>query len=135
MDSSFTARTRSLVIVLASLTLVAGIALSQIWAQGVDSQPLVGKWEGTWVNLSHPNARGDYNITITKVEGNKVHGRIEKQGFPSGSATYDIVGTLEGDKLMYGTASTSTELMVNGKQLRGTSVDGFRLAIEMTKVK
>jgi len=36
---------------------------------------------------------------------------------------------------MYGTASTSTELMVNGKQLRGTSVDGFRLAIEMTKVK
>ena len=135
MNGSFAARSRFLVIVLASLTLVAGIALSQIWAQSVDSQPLVGKWEGTWVNMSHPHARGDYNITITKVEGNIVHGRIEKQGFPSGSATYDIVGTLEGDKLMYGTASTSTELMVNGKQLRGTSVDGFRLAIEMTKIK
>jgi len=126
---------RYCLIVLACLALVAGTALPEIWAQAVDSDPLVGKWEGTWVNLSHPNARGDYNITITKVEGNKVHGRIEKQGFPSGSATYDIVGTLEGDKLMYGTASTSTELMVNGKQLRGTSVDGFRLAIEMTKVK
>ena len=135
MDSSFAARIRSLLIVLASLTLVAGIALSQIWAQGVDSQPLVGKWEGTWVNLSHPQARGDYNITITKVEGNQVHGRIEKQGFPSGTATYDIVGTLEGDRLTYGTPSTSTELMLNGKQLRGTSVDGFRLAIEMTKFK
>jgi len=132
---SFTAPVRRCLIVLTCLALVAGTALPEIWAQAVDSDPLVGKWEGTWVNLSHPNARGDYNITITKVEGNKVHGRIEKQGFPSGSATYDIVGTLEGDKLMYGTASTSTELMVNGKQLRGTSVDGFRLAIEMTKVK
>jgi len=132
---SFTDPVRRCLIVLACLALVAGTALPEIWAQAVDSDPLVGKWEGTWVNLSHPNARGDYNITITKVEGNKVHGRIEKQGFPSGSATYDIVGTLEGDKLMYGTASTSTELMVNGKQLRGTSVDGFRLAIEMTKVK
>ena len=132
---SFTDPVRRCLIVLACLALVAGTALPEIWAQAVDSDPLVGKWEGTWVNLSHPNARGDYNITITKVEGNKVHGRIEKQGFPSGSATYDIVGTLEGDKLMYGTASTSTELMVNGKQLRGTSVDGFRLAIEMTKIK
>ena len=132
---SFTAPVRRCLIVLTCLALVAGTALPEIWAQAVDSDPLVGKWEGTWVNMSHPNARGDYNITITKVEGNKVHGRIEKQGFPSGSATYDIVGTLEGDKLMYGTASTSTELMVKGKQLRGTSVDGFRLAIEMTKVK
>ena len=135
MDSSLTARSRSLLIVLASLTLVAGIALSQIWAQGVDSQPLVGKWEGTWVNISHPNYRGDYTLTVTKVEQNKVHGRIEKSAFTGGNATYDIVGTLEGDKLTYGTPSTSTELMLNGKQLRGTSVDGFRLAIEMTKIK
>ena len=43
MDSSFAARSPFLVIVLASLALVGGIALSQIWAQDVDSQPLVGK--------------------------------------------------------------------------------------------
>ena len=88
---SFTDPVRRCLIVLACLALVAGTALPEIWAQAVDSDPLVGKWEGTWVNLSHPNARGDYNITITKVEGNKVHGRIEKQGFPSGRDRKSVV--------------------------------------------
>jgi hypothetical protein len=55
--------------------------------------------------------------------------------FPNGNQAYDIVGTVEGDKLTYSTASTSTELAINGKQLRGTSIDVFRLAVEMTKVK
>jgi len=65
---------------------------------------------------------------VTKVEQSKVQGRIERSIFTGGNTAYDIVGTLEGDKLTYGTASTSTELTLNGKQLRGISVDGFRLA-------
>ena len=48
------------------------------------------------MNLSHPNARGEYTMTVTNVEGDKVYGHIEKAGFPSGSSGYDIVGTLEG---------------------------------------
>ena len=79
--------------------------------------------------------RGATTLTVTKVEQSKVQGRVEKSIFTGGNAVYDIVGTLEGDKLTYGTASTSTELTVNGKQLRGTSVDGFRLGIEMMKSK
>ena len=130
-----TVHVRSLLIVLACLALVGGIELPEISAQAADSHPLVGKWEGTWVNLSHPNYRGDYTLTVTKVEQSQVQGRIEKSIFTGGNAVYDIVGTLEGDKLTDGTASTSTELTVNGKQLRGTSIDGFRLAVELMKVK
>ena len=126
---------RYCLIVLACLALVAETALPEIWAQAVDSHPLVGKWEGTWVNLSHPNARGDYTLTVTKVEQSKVQGRIERSIFTGGNTAYDIVGTLEGDKLTYGTASTSTELTLNGKQVRGISVDGFRLGIELMKIK
>ena len=135
MNRESTVHFRSLLIVLACLALVTGTALPEIWAQAADSHPLVGKWEGTWVNLSHPNYRGDYTLTVTKVEQSQVQGRIEKSIYTGGNAVYDIVGTLEGDKLTYGTASTSTELTLNGKQLRGTSVDGFRLGIEMMKVK
>jgi hypothetical protein len=130
----FTVPLRSCLIVLACLALVVGTALPEVRAQGVDS-PLVGKWEGNWVNLSHPNARGEYTMTVTKVEGDKVYAHIEKAGFPSGSSGSDIVGTLEGDKLTYGTSSTSTELTLSGKQLRGISNDNFRLAVEMTKSK
>jgi len=126
---------RYCLIVLACLALVAGTAFPEIWAQAVDSNTLVGKWEGTWVNLSHPNARSDYILTVTKVEGSKVYARVERFAYTGGSATYDVVVTVEGDKLTYGTGSTSTELTLNGKQLRGTSVDGFRLAIELMKTK
>lgn len=90
---------------------------------------------GTWVNLSHPNYLGDYNMTVTKVEGNKVHGRIEKVAFTGGSSASDFVGTLDRDKLTYGSSSTSTELIINGNQLRGTSIENFRLGIEMTRAK
>jgi len=135
MNCVSTMHVRSLLIVVACLALVTGTALPEIWAQAADSHPLVGKWEGTWVNLSHPNYRGDYTLTVTKVEQSQVQGRIEKSIYTGGNAVYDIVGTLEGDKLTYGTASTSTELTLNGKQLRGTSVDGFRLGIEMMKIK
>jgi len=135
MVGSSIVRVRPLLIVLACLTLVAGIALPGLWAQDVDPQALVGKWEGTWLNLSHPNFGGEYNMTVTKVEGDKVHGRYEKLGATGGRVVADFVGTFEGGKLMYGNSFSSTELTINGKQARGTSVDNFRLAIEMTRTK
>lgn len=135
MVGSSIVRVRPLLIVLACLALVAGIALPELWAQAVDPQALVGKWEGTWLNMSHPNFGGEYNMTVTKVEGDKVHGRYEKLGATGGRVAADFVGTLEGGKLMYGNSFSSTELTINGKQARGTSVDNFRLAIEMTRTK
>lgn len=78
---------------------------------------------------------GDYTVTVTKVEGNKANGRVGKLGGQGGRVAYDFVGTLEGDKLTYGNSFSSTELTLSGNQLRGTSVDNLRLAIEMTKTK
>jgi hypothetical protein len=80
----FTVPLRSCLIVLACLALVVGTALPEVRAQGVDS-PLVGKWEGNWVNLSHPNACGEYTMTVTKVEGDKVYGHIERLVFDRGA--------------------------------------------------
>jgi hypothetical protein len=74
-------------------------------------------------------------MTVTKVEGNQVHGRTEKLGAVGGRVASDFVGTLEGDKVKYSNSFRSTELTISGKQLRGTSVDSFRLAIVMTKTK
>ena len=135
MSGSAISRIRSLLIVLACLTLVAGIVPPEPWAQAVDPPPLVGTWEGTWLNMSHPNFGGDYNMTVTRVEGDKVYGRYEKLGATGGRVAADFVGTLEGGKLTYGNSFSSTELTINGKQARGTSVDNFRLAIEMTRIK
>ena len=135
MDSSFTARSRSLLIVLASLTLVAGVALPEIWAQAVDPQSLVGKWEGTWTNISHPSSSGDYNMTVTKADGNQVYGRTERFLTTGERRTADFVGTLEGDQLKFSNSFSSTELAIGGSQIQGYTVDNFRLAIKMTKAK
>jgi hypothetical protein len=75
MDRLSAVHIRSLLIVLACLMLVAGIALPKLWAQTVDPHPLGGKWEGTWLNISHPNVSGAHDVTVTKVEGDKVYGR------------------------------------------------------------
>jgi len=128
-------RIRSLFIGFACMTLVAGMALPELQAQAVDPHPLVGKWEGTWLIMSHPNYGGDYSMTVTKVEGDKAYGRYEKLGGKDGRVAADFVGTVAGDKLTYGNSFSSTELTVSGNQLRGESVDNMRLAIQMTRSK
>jgi hypothetical protein len=114
---------------------VAGKALPKLLAQPVDPHPLVGKWEGTWLNISHLNFSGAYDVTVMKVEGDKVYGRYQRLGAAGGAVGADFVGTLQTDKLRYSSAFSSTELTLSGNQLRGTSVDNFRLAIEMTRSK
>jgi len=135
MGRSSTVGIRSCIIAVACLALVAGIALSDTWGQAVDSQSIVGKWEGTWLNISHPNFGGDYNVTVTKIDGNQVYGRYEKLGAAGGRVTSEFIGKLEGGKLTYSNSFSSTELEISGNQLRGTSVDNFRLAIQMTRSK
>jgi len=112
-----------------------GTALPEIWAQAVDPQSLVGKWEGTWTNISHPSSSGDYNMTVIKVDSNQVYGRTERFLTTGERRTSDFVGTLEGDQLKFGNSFSSTELAVGGHQIQGYTVDNFRLAIKMTKAK
>lgn len=135
MGRSSTVGIRSCIIAVACLALVAGIALSDTWGQAVDSQSIVGKWEGTWLNISHPNFGGDYSVTVTKIDGNQVYGRYEKLGAAGGRVTSEFIGKLEDGKLTYSNSFSSTELELSGNQLRGTSVDNFRLAIQMTRSK
>src|SRR5215470_19673802 len=76
---------RYCLIVLACLALVAGTALPEIWAQAADSHPLVGKWEGTWVNLSRPNARGDYTLTVTVSSRARSRGELKSLSLQAGT--------------------------------------------------
>lgn len=135
MSGRLTIRIRTCLTVLACLALVVGIALPDVSAQVVDSQALVGNWEGTWFIMSHPNYGGDYNMTITKVEGNKVYGKYEKLGAKEGRVASDFVATLDGANFVYSNSFSSTELTMSGKQLRGTSNDNMRLSVQMTKTK
>ncbi len=88
----------------------SGTALPEIWAQAVDPQSLVGKWEGTWTNISHPSSSGDYNMTVMKVDRNQVYGRTERFPTTGERRTSDFVGTLEGEQLKFGNSISSTEL-------------------------
>jgi len=126
---------RSCLTVLACLTLVAGIPCPDIWAQDIDPQAFVGKWEGTWKVIAHPDITSDYNMTVTKVVGNQVHGRAERRLTNGRITMSDFVGTLDGNHLTYSDAISSTELALSGDQIRGTSIENFKLAIEMTKTK
>jgi hypothetical protein len=126
---------RSWFIVLACLTVVAGTVRPDIWAQAADPQALVGKWEGTWKVIAHPDITSDYNMSVTKVVGNQVYGRAERRLTTGRITMADFVGTLEGDHLTYGDAISSTELTISGNQIRGTSIENFKLAIEMTRAK
>jgi len=125
-------------IVLAGLAVVSGLARSEALAQTADPQSLVGEWVGTWIRDSH--VQSDYNMTITKVEGNQVHGRVERTGLGSTlAASFNFVGTLEGDKLVFSASGHTGELTIYrtrvGTTLQGTSFESARFNISMTKSK
>ena len=85
---------------LAGLAVVTGLAVPRALAQTVDPQSLVGEWTGTWVGTSERLVQGTLNMTVTKVEGNQVHGQFERDGWGRIPAVrFNFVGTLEGDKL------------------------------------
>jgi hypothetical protein len=127
-------------IVLAGLAMMTGLALPRALAQSVDPQSLVGEWVGTWTMGSEAAVKADYNMTITKVEGNQVHGRVERAGWGrTVPSEFDFVGTLEGDKLVLADSTHPGELTIYktnyGTQMKGTSVESIRFNISMTKKK
>ena len=128
-------------IVLAGLAMMTGLALPRALAQSVDPQSLVGEWVGTWTMGSEAAVKADYTMTIVKVEGNQVHGRVERAGWGSrlAPASFDFVGTLEGDKLVLADSTHPGEFTIYktsyGTQMQGASVETIRFIISMTKRK
>ncbi len=113
----------SRIIALTSL-LVAAVATSTIAEpSAVDPQTLIGEWQGTGkAGAGTTSVR--YYLTITKVDGTKVEGKMQPVGnrpFPA----YDIYGVIEGNVLKYHDADKdiTAELVVDGRSMKGT---GFR---------
>jgi hypothetical protein len=89
---------------------------------------------------SEAMVKADYNMTITKVEGNQVHGRVERAGWGRMTpSSFDFVGTLEGDKLVLAGSTHPGEFTIYknnyGTQMQGTSVESIRFNISMAKRK
>jgi hypothetical protein len=121
-----------------ALVVAAGLGSSlvlgptSIWSQTIDSQSLVGAWEGTWPpRVGEAGVGGQYYLTIDRVDGNKVYG----SGHVTGRRTADFkfVGTLDGNRLTYGTA-TRTELeLVTPTRMQGNATGNFNSAITLRK--
>jgi hypothetical protein len=127
-------------IVFASLTMVTGFMPPEAPAQTPDPQSLVGEWVGTWTMGSEAMVNANYTMTVTKVEGKQVHGRVERDGFGRmPPASFNFVGTLEGDKLILADSAHPGEFTIYktnyGTQMKGTSLESIRFNISMTKSK
>ena len=108
-------------------------APAAVWAQAaVDPQSLVGEWNGSWVEKHRAIAKGQYSLTIEKVEGNKVHGRGEIRA--GRTSEFKFVGTLEGNRLTFG-RDTKTEFTIEGTQMRGSSEGRASRSISINKTK
>jgi hypothetical protein len=113
------------------LLIVAAVAPSA-WSQApsVDPQSLIGQWSGSWTGTHGGAGRGSgsgkYYLTIERVQGEKVFGKIENSG-RRGTVT-NITGTLSGNRLTYG----KTELTIDGDNMQGTAPD---VKLSLTKEK
>ena len=92
----------------------------------VDPQALIGQWAGSWTGAHVVSDNGRYQITIERVQGQKVLGKGEFVG--RRIIEFKVNGTLSGNRLTYG----KTELTVNGNQMIGTGPD---IKITLTKEK
>ena len=123
---------RIALVVLMCFATLAEHLLPQAWAQMPDTQSLVGEWHGSWTSHHRPGQGGEHNMTVTKVDGNRVSGRIERGG--TAKAAYHFVGTLEGNTLIIQGSMARTELTVNGNQMRGFLIGANRLDTTMTQM-
>lgn len=91
------------------------------WPQtALEPQSLVGEWRGSWTDKHGAKVTGQYYLTIRKVKGSKVHGTAEFFGHRKNKTSVKFVGTLSGNRLTFG-RSTTTELVIDGNQMRGSS--------------
>lgn len=126
----------TLSLVLTALFLVA-VPLS--WSDDSDRLSLVGEWQGSWKLQQASGVRGQYYLTIKKVEGNTASGRVEFTG--SGNPWFNFEGTLTDNTLRYIVEDSGgrreVEITFTGNTLTGSSTrsDGFLVLFTATKQK
>jgi len=116
---------RILVFALAFVTCALVASDAVVLAQSsVDPQALIGEWNGRWTQVAggtggRGGTQGPYTLVITKVEGDRVSGTLDTQGFSG-----NIMATLSGNQLSFGNDRVHTQLTVDGNQMRGTRSGG-----------
>lgn len=118
-------------LLLVTLLVVLGSGSTPVLAQVIDPQSLVGEWTGQWSSTSRAQVSGPYSMVISKVEGDKVTGRVERSA--QKNASFAFVGTLEGNKLVIDRPGSKTELEISDNQMRGGSFGTYRGTITLNK--
>lgn len=82
-----------------------------------DPQSLIAEWQGSLVSPRDLNTNGQYYLTITKIEGDRVYARFEIFGRTAFKG--DRVGTLAGNTLTFATAFNRAVFTIDGDRMRG----------------
>jgi hypothetical protein len=88
----------------------------------VDPQTLVGEWAGEFSGMKA--GKGRYYLTIEKVDGDRVHLRIERPDLkdPAAPKKTRSVGTLNGNVLRYAASFVPpTQLTIDGDRMSGST--------------
>src|SRR5262245_14405173 len=110
-------------VVLVSVVALAALAGS-VWSETpLDPQSLVGVWSGTRINKHGGGAAGQYELTIERVNGDKIYMQVVIDG----RETFETVGTLNGNRLTF-SKQNPTELLIEGNQMKGTTQGSTRAA-------
>jgi len=101
-----------------------------------DPQTLVGEWPGEFSGMKV--GKGRYYLTIEKVDGDRVHLRIERPDLkdPAAPKNARSVGTLNGNVLSYAAPLVPpTQLTIDGDRMSGSMQGRGGLKIELRKTK
>ncbi len=116
----------------ACVLLLASLA-SPVWPQSSpDPQALVGEWWGSWKARAQ-KGRGDYALTVERVEGERVYGRAKATG--PWKADFEFTGRFEGKRLTFGREDAATELVIDGRRMFGTFRGTITRDIELVRSK
>lgn len=63
--------------IVAAVVVAALAATAWPQAPDVDPQALIGLWSGSWTSTHVASENGRYYLTITRVDGQKVVGKVE----------------------------------------------------------
>ena len=130
----------TLLSLLLSVVIIATTVAPALSQAPVDPQSLVGNWSGRW-SMRNPQGHqvsGQYDVSITKVEGDKVYAHVDAAGGSGGRGpgappvVGDFVGTLDGNRLTLG----NDELTVDGSRMKGRKGGtSFLSEIDLAKKK
>jgi len=126
---------RRLAVAMAAIVVLELPAQAQTAA--FDPRTLVGEWSGEY-SSGTSSSRGKYYLTIEKVDGDRVHLRIERPDLkePAAPKNARSVGTLNGNVLSYAAPLVPpTQLTIDGDRMSGSMQGRDGLKIELRKTK